>query len=114
MPYTLPGVTMVPRGAGSKKQPDGHDGGFPCQKIWSHITKTVMVIHVVLWHGSLIGLYTCATDAAVASKPLHRSTVVTCHLNAESEHGAQLLASARVTMTNQIQCIHKCTHVCPD
>ena len=29
-----------------------------------------MLVHVVLWHGALVGLYTCATDAAVASKTL--------------------------------------------
>ena len=43
---------------------------------------------VVSLHDALIGLYTCATDAAVASKALHHSTVVTCHLNAETSHGA--------------------------
>ena len=47
-----------------------------------------MIVHAVLWHGALIGLYTCATDAAVASKALHHSTVVTCHLNAETTNGA--------------------------
>ena len=57
-----------------------------------------MLIHVVLWHGSLIGLYTCATDAAVASKALHHSTVVTCHLNAETANGTVPLAKATPTL----------------
>jgi len=53
-----------------------------------------MIVHVVLWHGALIGLYTSAPDAANASKALDRSIVVQCHLNAESESGAVLLANA--------------------
>ena len=39
--------------------------------------KEQMLVYVVLWQGILIGLYTCATDAAVASKPLDSSTVIT-------------------------------------
>ena len=54
-----------------------------------------MLVHVVLWHGALVGLYTCATDAAVASKTLHNSTVVTCHLNAETANGEVLLDQTR-------------------
>ena len=53
-----------------------------------------MQVHVVIWHGALIGLYTCATDAAVASKALRHSVVTVCHLNAETENGAVLLAGA--------------------
>ena len=60
-----------------------------------------MIVHAVLWHGALIGLYTCATDAAVASKALHHSTVVTCHLNAETENGAVLLAGTTPTLVRQ-------------
>ena len=60
-----------------------------------------MIVHAVLWHGALIGLYTCATDAAVASKALHHSTVVTCHLNAETENGAVLLAGTTLTLVRQ-------------
>ena len=53
-----------------------------------------MIVHVVLWHGALIGLYTSAPDTANVSKALDHSIVVQCHLNAESESGAVLLASA--------------------
>ena len=60
-----------------------------------------MIVHAVLWHGALIGLYTCATDAAVASKALHHSTVVTCHLNAETTNGAVLLAGTTQALVRQ-------------
>ena len=53
-----------------------------------------MIVHVVLWHGALIGLYTSAPDAANVSKALDHSIVVQFHLNAESESGAVLLPSA--------------------
>jgi len=63
--------------------------------------KGQMLVYAVLWHGALIGLYTCATDAAVASKALHHSTVVTCHLNAETSNGSVLLAKATPTRVRQ-------------
>ena len=65
-----------------------------------------MLVHAVLWHGALIGLYTCATDAAVASKALNHSTVVTCHLNAETTNGAVLLQEMRPTIANHVRAEH--------
>ena len=52
-----------------------------------------MIVHVVLWHGALIGLYTSAPDAANASKVLDRSIVVQCHLNATSVAGGVYVAN---------------------
>eukprot|EP01046_Picozoa_sp_COSAG06_P045954 COSAG06_NODE_6435_length_2934_cov_25.637743_6_plen_56_part_00 len=52
-----------------------------------------MRAYVVLWHGSLIGVYSCAVDAAIMAKRLDRSTVVACQLNGETSTGAALLAN---------------------
>ena len=52
-----------------------------------------MVVYAVLWHGSLIGLYTSTSDAANVGKQLQSSTVVSCSLNGETDTGSQLLAS---------------------
>eukprot|EP01046_Picozoa_sp_COSAG06_P029137 COSAG06_NODE_2681_length_6459_cov_3.199528_6_plen_77_part_00 len=35
--------------------------------------------YAVLWHGSLIGIYSCAVDAAIVAKRLDRSTAVARH-----------------------------------
>ena len=56
-----------------------------------------MQVYAVIWHGALIGLYTCATDAALASKTLRDSVVTVCHLNAETDNGKTLLAGATQT-----------------
>ena len=50
-----------------------------------------MVVYAVIHHSVLIGLYTCAVDAHLASKALAGSSVTTCHLNAETEAGRALL-----------------------
>ena len=79
-------------------------GGVWCDGGVSVLTthrKGQMLVYAVLWQGMLIGLYTCATDAAVASKPLDNSTVVTCHLNAETTNGAVLLTKATPTPSRQ-------------
>jgi hypothetical protein len=55
--------------------------------------RAKMRTYAVLWHGSLVGIYSCAVDAAIAAKRLDRSTVVACQLNGETSTGAALLAN---------------------
>ena len=50
-----------------------------------------MQVYVVIYYSTLVGLYTSAVDAAVASKRLSGSTVTTCRLNAGTETGQSLL-----------------------
>ena len=49
------------------------------------------MVYAVLWHGSLIGLYTAITDASNVAKMLQGSAVVSCEPNAETSTGAQVL-----------------------
>ena len=50
-----------------------------------------MTVYVVLYLGSLVGLYTSLTDASIAAKALSQSTIVSCKLNSETDTGTQLL-----------------------
>jgi len=50
-----------------------------------------MTTYIVLYLGSVVGLYTCITDASIVAKSLPHSTVVSCKLNSETDTGRQLL-----------------------
>ena len=50
-----------------------------------------MTTYAVLFCGSLVGLYSAATDAANVAKQLQGSTVVSCLVNSETDTGALLL-----------------------
>ena len=52
-----------------------------------------MTTYIVLYIGSVVGLYSCITDAAIVAKTLPQSTVVSCKLNSETETGKMLLAN---------------------
>ena len=43
-----------------------------------------MIIHTVLYRGELVGLYSCATDAAEMAKRYPGSRIVLCRLNSET------------------------------
>ena len=53
-------------------------------------------VYAVLVPGSLVGLYTAATDAVNVGKALHDSSVVSCLLNAETTTGSILLQNVCV------------------
>ena len=52
-----------------------------------------MKVYIVLYLGSLVGVYSSPVDAATVAKALDKSVVVACRLNSETETGKQLLAS---------------------
>ena len=52
-----------------------------------------MKAYVVLYLGSLIGVYSSPVDAATVSRALDKSVVVSCVLNGETSTGQQLLRS---------------------
>eukprot|EP01045_Picozoa_sp_COSAG04_P002746 COSAG04_NODE_104_length_26097_cov_12.466074_19_plen_55_part_00 len=52
-----------------------------------------MKTYVVLFLGSVVGVYTSPVDAATVAKTLDKAVVVSCVLNGETETGKQLLAS---------------------
>ena len=54
-------------------------------------TNRVMTTYIVLYLGSVIGLYSCITDASIVAKSLPHSTVVSCKLNSETDTGRQVL-----------------------
>jgi hypothetical protein len=51
------------------------------------------MVWVVIYYGTLIGVYTCAVDAVLVSNLVSGSTVHTCFLNSETETGQELLPS---------------------
>jgi hypothetical protein len=51
-----------------------------------------MMVFTVIWHATLIGCYSSAVDAAETAKRFPGATVSQCRLNAETAHGAQMLA----------------------
>ena len=53
-----------------------------------------MTTYIVLYHGSVIGLYSCITDATIVAKALPHSIVVSCKLNSETDTGRQVLQNA--------------------
>jgi len=53
-----------------------------------------MTTFIVLYRGSVVGLYSCITDASIVAKALPHSTVVTCKLNSETDTGRQELQNA--------------------
>ena len=53
-----------------------------------------MTTYIVLYLGSVIGLYSCVTDASLVAKALPHSTVVSCKLNSETDTGRQVLQNA--------------------
>ena len=53
-----------------------------------------MTTYIVLYHGSVVGLYSCITDATIVAKALLHSTVVSCKLNSETDTGRQVLQNA--------------------
>ena len=53
-----------------------------------------MTTYIVLYLGSVVGLYTCITDASIVAKALPHSTVVSCKLNSETDTGRQVLQNA--------------------
>jgi hypothetical protein len=60
-----------------------------------------MTTYVVLYLGSVIGLYTCVTDASIVAKALPHSTMVSCKLNSETETGRQLLQNVSMSGFSQ-------------
>jgi hypothetical protein len=50
-----------------------------------------MICYCVLFHCSLVGVFSCAADAAQCAKGLHGSTVVQCHLNDYTDTGKQIV-----------------------
>jgi hypothetical protein len=50
-----------------------------------------MTTYSGLYLGSVMGLYSCITDASIVAKALPHSTVVSCKLNSETDTGRQLL-----------------------
>ena len=53
-----------------------------------------MTTYIVLYLGSVVGLYSCVTDASLVAKALPHSTVVSCKLNSETDTGRQVLQNA--------------------
>ena len=50
-----------------------------------------MTTYIVLYLGSVVGLYSCTTDAACVAKALPHSSIVACKLNSETDTGRQVL-----------------------
>ena len=50
-----------------------------------------MTTYIVLYLGSVIGLYSCTTDARIVAKSLPHSSIVSCKLNSETDTGRQVL-----------------------
>jgi hypothetical protein len=50
-----------------------------------------MIAYTVLFHCSLVAVFSCAVDAAQCAKGLHGATVVQCHLNDYTDTGKQLV-----------------------
>ena len=75
-----------------------------------------MKVFIVLFHGSLVGAYSCAVDAAVAAKGLPPSTVVACQLNSETSSGALLLARCDMTLSKKTEynAVHPKMPACED
>ena len=55
-----------------------------------------MTVYIVLFHGSVVGLYSCVTDAACVAKALPQSSLVSCKLDQETDTGTMLLANVSV------------------
>ena len=60
-----------------------------------------MTTYIVLYLGSVVGLYTCITDASIVAKALPHSTVVSCKLNSETDTGRQLLQNVSTASFTQ-------------
>ena len=52
-----------------------------------------MTAYIVLYLGSVIGLYGSITDAACVAKALPQSSIVSCKLNQETGTGTMLLGN---------------------
>ena len=50
-----------------------------------------MKTYIVLYLGSLVGVYSSPVDAATVAKALDKSVVVSCRLNSETDTGKALL-----------------------
>eukprot|EP01043_Picozoa_sp_COSAG02_P036044 COSAG02_NODE_2617_length_8409_cov_2.491697_9_plen_58_part_00 len=50
------------------------------------------MVYVVIWHATLIGLYSSMTDASETARRFPGSTVTECRLNDETVHGRQMLS----------------------
>ena len=55
------------------------------------LIKIIMLCNCVMYHASLIGVYTSAVDANRVQRMLPNSTVQECHLNNESVLGSKLI-----------------------
>ena len=51
------------------------------------------MIYIVLYHCSVIGLYTSVTDANIVQKGIPGAIIQQCRLNTETDIGEQLLRS---------------------
>ena len=60
-----------------------------------------MTTYIVLYLGSVVGLYTCITDASTVAKALPHSTVVSCKLNSETDTGRQVLQNVSTSGFSQ-------------
>ena len=50
-----------------------------------------MTCYVVIFHATLVGVYSCGVDAHCVHKRLLGSTVQQVHMNSESEEGGKVL-----------------------
>ena len=51
-----------------------------------------MIVYVVTYLGSVVGTYSCVPDAQAAIRALPQSSMTSCQLNEETNHGRMLLA----------------------